>query len=152
MPPASPSESVIRIVVEQTTDVAVVQTVARRFAMQCGFSGREQWEFAIAVSETASNMVKYANGGRITLRHLIDENEREYLEFESRDKGLGIASIDLAVEDSVSEGVRLTDEQMIHKRRGLGLGLGAIRRLMDKIEIENMEKGGVRVVGRKYRS
>lgn len=151
MRPVLPYKSEINFKVEQVTDVAVVQTIARQFAASHGFSIQQQWEFAIAVSEAASNIVKYASSGLIALGYCESESEASYLEFETKDEGTGIGSIDLALKDDVSEGVHLVDEKTICARRGLGLGLGTIQRLMDNISIENMEPAGVRVYGRKYR-
>jgi len=137
--------------VEHATDSTLAQSLAKRFASYWRFSTKQQWEFAIAVGEASSNMIKYARGGHIVMRFRETQSQSAYIEFEARDKGPGIDSIRLAMEDAVSQGVHITDEQAIHVRRGLGYGLGAIRRLVDDFSIENLDKGGVRVIGRKYR-
>jgi serine/threonine-protein kinase RsbT len=127
-------------------DVVSLQPGVRRFAALLGFSRRAQWEVAIAASEAAANMVKHAGGGTLILRRL-DEPEPG-LELEARDSGPGILEPDLAFRDHISEGIDLRSPERPPRARGLGVGLGAIRRLMDETRWENLPDGG-RLVARK---
>ncbi len=65
------------------------------------------------------------------------------MQFEATDQGTGITDLDLAMRDGVSEGQDLTAQDNIRKRNGLGYGLGAIRRLMDRMEIVTSGAGTI---------
>ncbi len=149
MPLASPSCSERTLAVAKESDLAVAKTAARLFAEAAGGNREVQWAFAISVSEAASNMVKFAGGGTVTLRAGLEEGM--YVEFEAVDQGPGILEIEKALQDGFSEGQDLYQLEWldIRKRRGLGTGLGAIRRLMDALEIQNLPQGGLRVRARK---
>ena len=92
--------------------------------MAIGFDEKASEEIAIAVSELASNLIKYARGGKLTLAP-IDESARAGIQVESLDGGPGIADVELALSDGFSTG------------GGLGYGLGAVNRFMDQFEISS---------------
>jgi serine/threonine-protein kinase RsbT len=117
-------------------DVEAVRRASRALAAAAGFNRVGIEEVALAVSELATNLVRYGHGGLIHLRPLARES-RKGLEVESRDDGPGIADLARAMEDGYSTG------------GGLGGGLGGVRRLMDEFEIASAP-GGTRVVGRKW--
>jgi serine/threonine-protein kinase RsbT len=126
----------------------VVQVTARSFATDAGFSTQACWEFAIAASEAATNIIKYGGGGEVRLR--TGGDSRVYVEVEARDRGQGIADLARALEDGVSENRTLAEETTLQNRRGLGLGLGSISRMTDELEISRREGGGTVVRARKY--
>jgi serine/threonine-protein kinase RsbT len=141
-----PPEVVVAI--EREGGVVVAQRRARLYAAALGFARQAQWEVATAVSEAAANMLKYARSGHIVLRAV--GNTGHVLEFEAVDRGSGIADLALAMKDGVSEGRDLTVDAAAGHRRGLGLGLGAIRRLMDDLQVFSTGDG-TRLVARKSR-
>lgn len=149
MPGAPSSSPELRIGVLRQAEVIQVQIKARKFAAAAGLSTRAQWELAIAVSEAATNMVKYAGGGVIVLRELAAP--RAGVEFEARDQGGGITSIERALQDHVSDDLHLLERADPRSARGLGLGLGAIHRLMDEVEIDARPGEGTSIRGRKWR-
>ncbi len=128
-------------------DADCVQSRARAFARAAGLDRRAEWAFAIVASELATNVVKYGAPGTLTLRHRAGPPAA--LELEAADSGPGFADLDLALRDGVSEGV---DVAMLGahspRRRGLGLGLGAVRRLSDELTIQPRLGGGSLVVAR----
>lgn len=64
------------------------------------------------------------------------------------DDGPGFVDPEAALVDGFSEGrVRSVDDR---SPRGLGLGLGAVKRLTDELEITNMPGVGCRVVVRRW--
>ena len=134
--------------VEREVDVVVAQRRACLYAAGLGFDRRAQSEVATAVSEAAANMLKYARSGRIILRTFC--GPEPVLEFEAVDRGGGIADLRLAMRDGVSEGRALTPDVPAGNRQGLGLGLGAIGRLMDELQVFSSREG-TRVVARKTR-
>lgn len=120
------------------------------FAMSAGFSRHDAWEIGIAVSELVTNAVKFAGGGTLRCR-CIDE-PRFCLEISVMDEGPGIEDIETALLDGFSEGRFLNTDEFMTARRGLGTGLGAVKRMMSTMEIENRPTGGLQVVVRKFRS
>jgi serine/threonine-protein kinase RsbT len=136
------------IEVAREADIFVCQRRARALAAALGFDVRAQWEITIAVSEAASNILKYAGAGRVILRRLDDEPGG--LEFEATDTGGGIRDLDSALRDGVSCGHDLSEDPRVTTRSGLGLGFGTMRRLMDSLAVESTA-GGTRVRARRWR-
>jgi serine/threonine-protein kinase RsbT len=91
---------------------------------------------ALAVSELAMNLVRYAAGGGIVLSP-VEGLPGPGVQVESYDHGPGIADLDRAFEDGFSTA------------GGLGSGLPAVRRLMDEVDIET-GAGGTLIVARKW--
>jgi serine/threonine-protein kinase RsbT len=127
----------VTITVRRDADIACVQSSARSFAARCGLCVRGQWEFAIAASEAATNMLKYANDGELSLM-----THPQGVMFEARDRGDGIPNIASAMRDGISEGRVAAEEISKGTRRGLGLGLGTIQRLMHDVQILPRLGGG----------
>lgn len=149
MPGAPSSSPELQIRVLRPPEVIQAQIKARKFAAAAGLGTRAQWELAIAVSEAATNMVKYAGGGVIVLREL--RGPRAGVEFEARDQGGGISSLERALQDHVSDDLHRLERPDPRSARGLGLGLGAIHRLMDEVEIDAKPGEGTSIRGRKWR-
>jgi anti-sigma regulatory factor (Ser/Thr protein kinase) len=122
---------------EPADNVPVVYAT-KKLAAQLGFAESEQFLIATAVSELATNIIRYANWGRITLR-MIREEGRTGIEVTAEDHGPGIMNIDEAMQEHFSSG------------SGLGLGLPSVRRIMDEFAIESKPGQGTRVVARKWR-
>lgn len=114
-----------------------------------GFADKAAWEVAITISELVSNAIKFAGEGTLSLVAL--SQPRPGLEIRMADRGPGLADFEAALQDGYSEGRDLTDpEQQTWPRRGLGSGLGAVKRLMDELEAEHPAEGGLVVVARKF--
>ena len=143
-----PSVGAQTLELRNDTDSVWTSRRTARFAEELGFSRQHAWEVGIAVSELVSNAVKHGGGGELTVR-AVDEPRRG-LEVVVVDRGPGIDDAAAAVEDGYSRGRRLTLDERIVNRDGLGLGLGAVVRLMDDVDLENREHGGLRVVARKW--
>ncbi len=128
-------------------DVAVACTAARRLAAAVGLDARAQWELATAVAEAASNIVKHAGSGRVSLRAAA--GGRPCVELEAVDRGPGIPQLDLARRDGVTGGRAWDPWEADGPRPSLGCGLGAIERLMDDVRVESAPGAGTRVIARK---
>ena len=126
-----------RLKIGSVADAAMASVVARQLAQQAGLSTASGAAYATAVSELATNVVKYAGKGWVTLRVL--DAARAGIEAIVEDRGPGIADITQAMRDHVSTG------------GSLGLGLPGTKRLVDSFEIRSQESAGtwVRIV--KYR-
>jgi len=129
--------NVRRMRIQSTPDAAAASVVARDFAQQAGLSPPAAAALATATSELATNILKYAGSGWITVRQL--DTERRGVEVVVQDHGPGIADVALAMRDHVSTGGTL------------GLGLPGTKRLVDEFEIRSQEGAGTWVRIAKYR-
>ena len=127
-----------RHLIHSTLDADQARREARKLATSLGFSRGDAEAVALATSELAMNLHRYAIGGSITLR-VIDAGTRRGVEVESVDNGPGIADPDLALQDGYSTG------------GGLGSGLPSARRLMDDFALTT-NPSGTRIVTRKWLS
>ena len=116
-------------------DVASAAREARGLAEECGLSGVEAQHVATAVSEVATNAVKYARGGEVELAP-AEHAGRRGLQVTVRDRGPGIADVAAALRDGVSSS------------GSLGLGLPGARRLMDDFSIRSDPRGTVVAMAR----
>lgn len=106
--------------------------------LELGFKSPQIEAVVLAVSELATNLVRYGQNGEILLSE-IRESARRGIQIEVIDKGPGIADLVDAMRDGLSTG------------GGMGSGLPAARRLMDEFEISS-SPSGTRVVTRKWLS
>lgn len=121
-----------------------VATQAMRFAERAGVSRLGRWKLGITVAELASNVVRHAYAGRITISR-NDGATREIV-VTCSDTGPGIGDPELARRDGYSRGRQLLPEDP--RSVGLGAGLGAVHRLMDHVEIRSVAGEGSLVVAR----
>jgi anti-sigma regulatory factor (Ser/Thr protein kinase) len=125
------------IEVRHEGSVGEARRTARSLADIMGFSPQACEEIALSVTELATNLVKHAHGGVLTLLPTSDPSGRVGLEIQSRDEGPGIADVEQAIGDRFStSGTR-------------GNGLGAVNRLMDELEINSKPGRGTRILCRK---
>ena len=105
-----------------------------RIAARLGFDARRAQELAIVVSELATNQVRHAGGGTIEIH-----GTAERVEVIASDDGPGIADLALALRDHHSKGQALHPDAP--KPGGIGCGLGAVYRLMDHVQVEDVPSG-----------
>jgi len=134
--PAAPAGGERSLRVCRSGDAECAAHMARVLAGQLGFPPRAQWETSIAVAELATNVLKYAIEGLVQLRHVREP--REALVIEVTDSGSGIPDLGAALTDGFSRG------------RGLGVGLGAVHRMMDDVVVDTVPGRGTRVTATKY--
>lgn len=102
-----------------------VKREVAEYAKRLGFSEKEIEEISIAVTELGKNLIKHqAIEGEIFYSS-FEEGEKKGLELISFDKGPGIANIEAVMEDGYSS------------KKSLGIGLGAVKRMMNDISIES---------------
>jgi anti-sigma regulatory factor (Ser/Thr protein kinase)/serine/threonine protein phosphatase PrpC len=123
------------VAVTYASDVSAARSAAKAMALAVGFSSAAAEEVSLAVSELASNLVKHAGNGTITLSPL-SQADRSGIEIESHDTSPGIADVELALTDGFST------------VGSLGYGLGTVNRLMDQLEITS--GGGTHIVCRRF--
>jgi serine/threonine-protein kinase RsbT len=129
-------EHAVRLPVRSDWDAHAARRAARDLATAVGFDRVAAEEVALAASELATNLLRYARGGEVRLGRL-SQPARAGLQLESHDAGPGIEDLDRAMRDGYSSG------------GGLGHGLPAVRRLVDEFDISS-GPAGTRVVARKW--
>lgn len=132
------SEDSLSVRIRHESDIAFVRQQAMCLTKKMGLNETDQAYVATSISELAANLFFHAIKGIITVK-MITLSDRKGLEILSQDKGPGIKDINLAFKDGYST------------NRGLGGGLGGVRRMMDELEIESMAGKGTRIVARIWR-
>lgn len=118
--------------IRSSADIVLVRQTVRTWAVQLGFSLVDQTKIVTAASELARNTMDYGGGGTVKLEAL-DAGIRRGLRLTFEDQGPGIPDIALALKDGYTTG------------RGLGIGLGGSKRLVNEFEIVSRVKEGTRV-------
>ncbi|HZX30658.1 MAG TPA: anti-sigma regulatory factor [Rhodocyclaceae bacterium] len=131
-------DNVLRVPVETEIDVVTARLRGSELAQKLGFSSRETYAIAIAISEVARNIVRYAHHGRITFSE-IHRGSRMGLSIVAEDEGPGIPDLNRAMEPGFSTG------------NSLGLGLNSAERQMDEFEIVSTLGDGTTVTMTKWR-
>lgn len=129
----------LELPIASDADVIAARQQGRELAAQHGFTAGDQTVIAVAISEVARNIVRYAKRGEIALRTFNSGNRLGIL-IVARDQGPGIPDLQLAMQDGYSTS------------GGLGLGLPGARRLMDEFDIQSQVGAGTTVTMRKWRS
>jgi len=127
--------------IDVSSDVYAIVAVehAKDLGKVLGFSEVDRIKIAIATVELARNIVVHAGGrGRIVIKP-ITESSRVGIMVIAEDKGSGIADIAKALEGGSSS------------KRGLGIGLGGAKRLMDEFKIETKVGEGTTITAKKWR-
>jgi anti-sigma regulatory factor (Ser/Thr protein kinase) len=109
----------------ESASVGQARRAAQSFAARHGLRGARLADVALAVSEAVSNVIVHAYRGRATpgVLDLTLEARDDAIHVAIRDFGLGLVPRD----DSP----------------GLGLGLGVIGRVADRVEIDAPRDGGM---------
>jgi serine/threonine-protein kinase RsbT len=121
------------------SDVVRARQTVRAWAQEVGFTLVDTTKLVTAASELARNTYDHGGGGEMTLE-VHQEGERRGLRLVFVDHGPGIADIDLAMRDGYTTG------------KGMGMGLGGSRRLVNEFEIESKPKQGTRVAVTRWRT
>ena len=131
--------SELRLAIASDADVIAARQQGRDLAAQHGFSAGDQTVIAVAISEIARNIVRYAKAGEVLLRAVNSAN-RTGIVVIARDQGPGIRDVELALQDGYSTS------------GGLGLGLPGARRLVDEFDIQSEPGKGTTVTMKKWRT
>ena len=110
---------------------------ATLYCKEAGFDETSSMMVATAVSELVRNILKYAGSGEFRIFRAKKMGARG-IEIEVVDSGPGIADCAAAMQDHHSTGGTL------------GLGLPAVKRIMDEFSLESSPGKGTRVTARKW--
>ena len=115
-----------------STDIVLIRQEVRKWTGELGFSLVDQTKMITAASELARNSLDYGGGGIVYFESLEDGGKRG-LRLTFEDQGPGIPDIDQALTDGFTSG------------KGMGLGLGGAKRLVNVFEITSRVGEGTRV-------
>ena len=124
-------------VIAADEDVVRVRQLVRKVAVAAKLSLVDQTKLVTAASELARNTLVYGGGGQVVVE-TVNNGRRNGIRASFVDKGPGIADVDLALSDGYTSG------------RGLGLGLGGARRLVDEFDIQTEVSRGTRITVTKW--
>lgn len=125
------------MVISNPSEVIAIRRIAKEMAHDIGFDEPAREEISLVVSELASNIIKYAQRGMITLTPVCNK-QCEGLMIEAEDNGEGFNE-----HTSMKDGVSTSGT--------LGVGLGAVNRLMDEFDIlQREDASGTRIVCKRW--
>lgn len=129
---ADPARPVLRVEIVENEDVVVVRQRAREQSHRAGFSLLETTKLVTAASELARNTLEHGGGGYAEIE-ICTDGTRRGVRMRFVDEGPGIADVEQALRDGFTTG------------KGLGLGLGGSRRLVNEFEIETAVGRGTKI-------
>lgn len=118
--------------IESSDDVVAVRRAAREQLTALRFSLVDTTKVVTAASELARNALDHGGGGSATIEE-VTQDGRTGLKLTFEDRGPGIPDVALALTDGYTTG------------KGLGLGLGGSRRLVNEFEIRSAPGQGTTV-------
>lgn len=124
--------------IQSGADIVLVRQAVRQLAVELGFSLIDQTKIVTAASELARNTLDYGGGGTVQLEALF-EGIRRGLRLTFEDTGPGISDIELALKDGYTTG------------KGLGMGLGGTKRLVNEFNIVSRVGEGTCITITKWR-
>jgi serine/threonine-protein kinase RsbT len=118
--------------IRSSTDIVLIRQEVRKWSGELGFSLVDQTKMITAASELARNSLDYGGGGAVRLE-VIENGIKRGLRLSFEDQGPGIPDIQQALTDGFTTG------------KGMGLGLGGAKRLVNDFEIASRSGEGTRV-------
>ncbi len=119
-------------------DIVLVRQAVRKWAVEIACSIVDQTKVVTAASELARNLLIYGGGGEVHLS-ILQEGMRKGLRVVFEDQGPGIPDLDLAFKDGYTSG------------KGMGLGLGGAKRLVNEFDLVTKVGEGTRITITKWK-
>lgn len=120
-------------------DVIPFRNRLKECAVKIGMGLVNQTKIITAASELARNMLKYAQGGNVTIE-IVNKGRENGIRLTFKDQGPGISDIPLAMKDGYSTG------------KSLGLGLPGTKRLVSEFDITSEVGKGTVVTVTKWKN
>ena len=120
-------------------DVIPFRNRLKEYAVKIGMGLVNQTKIITAASELARNMLKYADGGKVTIE-VITKGRENGIRLTFKDAGPGIPDIGLAMKDGYSTA------------KSLGLGLPGTKRLVSEFDIKSEVGKGTTVTVIKWKN
>lgn len=127
------------MIISREIDVIPFRNRLKEYAIKIGMSLVNQTKIITAASELARNMLKYADGGKVTIE-VVSKGRENGLRLIFADQGPGIPDINLAMKDGYSTA------------KSLGLGLPGTKRLVSEFSIESSVGKGTTVTVTKWKN
>jgi serine/threonine-protein kinase RsbT len=119
------------VVITKEQDVILFRNRVKEFAQKIKMGLVNQTKLITAASELVRNMLRYADGGDITIE-VVSKGRENGIRLVFKDSGPGISDVQLAMKDGYSTG------------KSLGLGLPGAKRLVNDFTITSeVNKGTV---------
>lgn len=118
--------------VNEERHIVTVRQAVRKIGLEIKLSLVDQTKMITAASELARNLLIYGGGGHVVLETLR-EGTRSGVRGHFIDEGPGIENIELALRDGFTSG------------RGMGLGLGGAKRLVNDFELVSAPGKGTHI-------
>lgn len=125
--------SPLSFTIYESSQVGQARRASAGFAALLGFDESRQGVLTLLITEIANNLVRHAVRGELFLRSL-EEGERLGIEILAVDQGPGMASVSQSMQDGFSTAGTP------------GNGLGAIKRMADRVEIYSTVGEGTALV------
>jgi serine/threonine-protein kinase RsbT len=133
-PTPSTDEVELELTIKDDTDVLLTSQQGLALANRIGFPKPAAAALSTALTEIATNIVRYANGSKGTIRLWIQQRDGQTgILAEARDQGPGIPNVEQALTDGFSTGASRGD------------GLGGARRLVDHFHIDSTQDSGTTI-------
>ena len=123
--------------VRTEADILLVRQLVRERAAELGFGVLSQTKLLTAASELGRNTLIHGEGGKMILETFV-ESDRRGVRLTFEDQGPGIADLEQAMTDGFTT------------KRGMGLGLGGSRRLVNEFEVVSRVGEGTRVTATRW--
>jgi serine/threonine-protein kinase RsbT len=127
------------MVISREIDVIPFRNRLKEYAVKIGMSLVNQTKIITAASELARNMLKYAQGGKVTIE-VVSKGRENGIRLTFKDEGPGIQDVNLAMKDGYSTG------------KSLGLGLPGTKRLVSEFNIDSVVGKGTTVTVIRWRN
>lgn len=126
-----------RLPIKEALDCVMAQQAARQVAKALGFAEAASEEVALVATELASNVVKHAGHGTLTMRPVY-KGDCNGIEILAEDQGPGMVNVERSWADGYSTA------------GSLGYGLGTVNRLMDEVDIVSTPGLGTRIACQRW--
>lgn len=123
--------------IKNEADITKIVLASSALAKEIGFTSGKQNIIATIVSELGKNILYHAGKGCITLS-LIANGNNKGIEILAKDEGPGIANIEKVIQEHYD-----TND-------GSSLGLPAVKRMTDELEIKTKPGKGTSIIARKW--